>query len=586
MATWNLKNSEGRIRQLNLNDTAGEIVESFNIDLKTNPGKLKLAYPLKKVADSTLLNNQPITGFGVLSANQGTVYAITSSTSPTASRILESQTPFTTWTNVTDGNPLVLEDCTVFDSQLVVAESTNLSAFDGFDLTEDWWTARGNPALTNSQSTPNVAPHVLETLYIGTETLVVTDGNKVHAYVGGIDSGAITNVTVDLGGDFIATCIKSSIRRAWIGTMTKDSGEARVFEWDGASTNYTQSFPVGTKGVLAMEIVNDIPLIVTDTGEIKMFNNVGFQTVAQFPFAFYPHVIDGIVFGQVQGTALLRPIHPKGIRKNGNTVYMMVNWQSDGLPVDENTPAGLWALDLTTFSLTHLTSPESNHVFQQSSPIMVIEDGATRIFTGGKLSTDSDEEGIWIEDLSPDTTHYGNFTTIEVESNSVKDVFEKVIIKALLGSDDEIVVKYRVSNDTNLPITAEDVAWLTPSQFNTTEDLSIIKARFDEGHQDEITVLLGSGAGRLAHITNIEESSSTYSVAVDEEIGTEGETTTVRIDNWKKIPTSMVKSDGEVIRFGMGDVGTFCQVKVSLKGKGNMPEIRDMLIKSNSKEQL
>jgi hypothetical protein len=574
MATRKLK-SNGYVKQLNLNDTVGELIQSFNIDLKESVGKIKLAYPLKKVANSTLLNDKSITGFGVLSANNGTVYAITDSQGG-FSKILSSQKPYTSWTDVTDGAPSNLGDATVFGGQLVVAESTDLGAFDGSDYTSGWWTDRGNPAL----GTFNTNPHILETLYIGAETLVVTDGNEVHAYTGGIDSGAVVSVTVELGGDFLATCLKPSIRRVWIGTMTEDSNEARVFEWDGASTNYTQSYPVGTKGVLAMEIVNDTPLIITDTGEIKMFNNVGFTTVAQFPFAFKPHTADGILFGDIEKDALLRPIHPKGIKKVGNIVYIMVNWKDDDLPIDEKTPAGLWTLDLTTYSLTHLSSPDNQQIFEQSAPILAIEDGVTRLFTGGKLL--DGEVGIWIEDLGA-TNHYGHFTSVEIESDSIEDSFNQIVIKALLGTSDSVVVKYRGENDVLLPINFTGT-WLTSNQINTTFDLSHALTRFTEGHYDEVEITSGSGSGRLAHITDISASSGTYQITLDETIGTAGESATARIDNWIKIPERMTQADGEVKRLGIGEVSSWVQVKVEMRGKSGYPEIREIQLLTNNKQ--
>lgn len=577
MATFRLKN-QGRVRQLNLNDTSGELLSTFNIDLHTTPGKIKLARPLKQVVNSTLLNNKSVTGFGVLSANSGTLYAITDSQGE-FSRILSAMPPYTSWTDVTDGAPSNLRDATIFDGQLVVAEATNLSAFNGADYTSNWWTARGNPTLSSLQD----LPHILETVNIGAETIAVTDGNKVHAYTGGIDSGAVSSVTVDLGADFVATCLKSSIRRVWIGTYTEDSNQAFVFEWDGASTNYTQAYPVGNKGVLAMEVVNDVPLIVTDTGEIKIFNNVGFTTIAQFPFSFKPHKTDGIEFGDIQRNSLLRPIHPKGIRKVGNYVYMMVNWLDSGEPIDERTPNGIWVLDLTTYSLSHLCSQNNNSIFAQSSPLFVISDGDSRIFVGGKLDATSNEEGIWIEDLNDATLNYAHFTTVELEADSVEDTFSQIIIKALLSQNDEIVVKYRGENVTSLPINA-DIVWANANTFNTTTDISTIKTRFDSGESDEVEVILGSGAGRLAHITNITFSGNTYQVTIDENIGTATQTATVRIDNWKKIPETMTSADGEVKRLGINEVSSWCQFKIELRGKAGRPEIREIQVFTNNKQ--
>lgn len=579
MATRKLK-SNGYVRQLNLNETAGELVQSFNIDLRTELGKIKLARPLKRVATATQIGDEKIQAF----ISQGTasqtneVYACTEDT------IYRATGDFTTFTSDETG-PQALEDAVVFQGQLVSSTVDDLDAWNfNNTFTSDWWTDRGNPQLTSNSGGADV-PRVLEVARIGAETLVVLDGSQVHAYTGGITGSPIVSVTMDIDDQLTATCFKSSIRRGFIGTYTSSADQAYVIEWDVASTNYSQAYPTGSRSVLAMELVNDVPLIINELGEIKIFNNSGFTTVAQFPFFGKATFVDQAT----NPNNINRPIHPKGIKRQGNNIYIYTNWRNsdntiDDFPIEENTPNGLWVLDLTTYSLTHLCSQENNHVFgnQGASPILILNDYHSRIFMGGELNTNSNEEGIWIEDLGA-TNHYGHFTSVEIESDSIEDSFNQIVIKALLGASDSVVVKYRGENDVLLPINFSGT-WLTSNQINTTEDLSHALTRFTEGHYDEVEITSGSGSGRLAHITDISASSGTYQITLDETLGTAGESATARIDNWIKIPETMTQADGEVKRLGIGEVSSWVQVKVEMRGKSGYPEIREIQLLTNNKQ--
>jgi len=585
MATFSIPNESGLARQTGIGDLSGEIWSSFNVDLHSNPGKIKLARPLKRTATSAQLGGDRVLAF----ASQGTaaqdneLFALTEQTLYTATGTFES------WSSET-ASPARAEDAVIFQGQLVISNQDDLDAYDlTSTYTSDWWTARGNPALSSNNPTATV-PRVLEVARIGAETLIALDGSEVHAYVGGIGSGAVTSVTMDIDAAMTASCFKSGIRSGWVGTYTRKNNEAYVYQWECASTDYTQSFPVGARAVLAMEMLDDIPLIVTDRGEIRLFNNVGFRTVARFPFANGTQFADQSTNPNNEN----RPIHPKGIARLGDTIFIYTNWHdpSTGLPLGERTPNGLWAFDINTFSLTHLCSPANNHHFdgQGACPIMVIDDENGRILTGGVLDSPADDEGIWMEDLDDASENYGYFVTTEIPSNSVSDALESAHIKALLDTGDEIVIKYRTSRDVDLPVTVVDVTWsgVTEKVFTSTDTgLATIKSRYDAGHRDEVEILNGQSAGRLCHITSVTYDAPTYTVTVDESLGVDGETSTVRFDNFKKIPTTMTSADGEHKKLGMaGENCTWHQLKVELRGKAGRPEVRQVISKTNNKETL
>ena len=222
-----------------------------------------------------------------------------------------------------------------------------------------------------------------------------------------------------------------------------------------------------------------------------------------------------------------------------------------------------------------------------NSPIMVLpnESDGRFFFAANRGYGDDTVDGVFREDLTT-TSNYGNFVTSEVESGTVKDYFKEVVLKALHSSTSEIVVKYRTVNNADYPLYAEGCAWLDANTFNTTNDLSDVLTRFQDDQFDEVEVFRGTGAGRTAHITNITNSGSTYSVTVDESFGVANESLDVRFDNWQKIPKTFTADDIELKRLGIDESGAWIQLKIEMRGAEGLPEVRQVLLNSNSKEEL
>ena len=583
MATHKIPSERG-VRQLNFNDTAGEIWSSFNVDMFTNPGKIRLARPMKEVMDNTDLSSNSVLGMAVHGGGLPDMYVLTN-----ADLYKDSSSPWTSF-SVDDTTPTSEDSMTIFDTQLVIAGGTEIDAYDGTTYTTDWWGSRGCTALDNNYE------HIMEVIRIGSETLAVTDGPGVKAYTGSISSGSSGSTDLDLDSDFVATCIKATVRKVFIGTYTETAEQAYVYEWDGASLNYTQAFPVGDTAVLAMEIVDNAPIIITGRGKIKIFNGAGFTTVAQFPFASDLNFIEDVEVGDISPSGINRPIHPQGLHVEGNTLFIYAGFVKNIInqpPADERTPAGIWALDLNTYSLTHLMSPGKRQMLNRVSPLFYVNDDGGRFFVGAEIrdaASGATPQTYWSEDLDDATDNCGYIVTTEIESNSVQDVFEEVIVKALLGTDDEIYVKYRTTNDPEYPITITNGSWTGTTTFTSTDaNLATVKTRFDantDGFYDEVEILNESGTGSLVHITNITESVGTYTITVDEAIGTNTEDLSARFDNWKKVPKTYTQSDGEYCRFGIGATGTWIQLKIEMRGKAGKPEIREVILHTNNKEGL
>ena len=572
MATFKIPNSQGQARQLGTDDTTGEIWSTFNMDMLR--GKMRLARPLQKVTNDAALSSDTVEGFAMLN---GTAYAITDD------NFYKASGTYSSWSIDSEGTrPDLGRDITVFDSALIFNTDNGADlgwTKPGVSAGSGWWSDDSQTTALTSGLT-----HMLNVIKIGGERLTVTDGNQLHFYI--LTSGTIADAgdqtsqvgVVDALATHTITCCKAGYSTAWVGTYTEDDDEGIVYSWDGRSAEFTTAYKIGAKACLSMEIVNNVPYIVTETGEIKAFSGSSFQTVGKFPFADKILFADGVETGLIQVENRSRPVHPKGMKLIGDILYIFANWEdsaNSGNPIDEQTPSGLWAFDINTRSLTHVASPNNSHI-HGSSPLMTINDPATRFFIGGRTDLGySDTRGIWIENL--DAANYGYIVTNEIQSDSVSDVYKELVVKALHNATSEILVKYRTSNDALMPVIVNNAAWAATNTFNTTADLSGAQVGY------EVEVINGSGAGRLAHIVSIEQSALTYSIIIDENIGTEGEDCDIRVDNWSKIPVTFTQADGEIKRFGAEGNSAWGQFKIELRGSNGYPEIRQLMVNTNNK---
>ncbi len=554
---------EGNIRQLNVGDIQGEIWASRCIDLSTSPGKIKLARPVEEVMSGSDLDGDPVEAIEFYSGN---FYTLTDNN-------LYSSTsqPYDTWSvatsSVTSG-----EDMATYDGKLFIVDGTDIGTWDGSTYDDDYWTA----VISGSALTSGV-PHILDVVRAsGRDTLVVTDNNSIRYYN---STDGHTQITWD--DDLIACCHASGLTSGWVGTYTESGGSAEVIRWQVGNDQYTQAYPSGSSAVLSIDVLDNIPYIVTERGEIKKFNQAGFTTIATLPIFNEPAFLDGVETGLIQVNNTGRPIHPKGLRKDGDNLLLLVKTKTtDGSVVaNSRTLSGVWEINPQTGSCTLKYTLNGDVVADGSGPVFVTNDPNGRVYFGAEklpVSTTNTDERLFREDLSG-TTNYGHFVMTEFHSEGVEDYFSSTTISALQDENDKVVVKYRSSKSLSLPVIAEG-SWLNSNTFNTTTDLSNVQV----GH--EMEVLSDSGAGRCTHITEIATSASTYSVTVEDRIGTAGSDCRAQFDNWEKLDdydtTQSVKS------IGINHTGTMMQLKVYMEGSNGNPEINRLVNKSVNKHPL
>jgi len=416
MSTFTIPNSNGQTRQNNRSDTFGELVETFNINLNKKFGKIHASKQMLKVLDETDdLEDEIVSAFAIYESN----YYIVTTGDTWKCSVTSDPTDSTNWSKVTAitvGEDFET-DAVVFGGLLLISTSTDIASWNNSADDADWWTAVvSGSALTNNY------PHMMHVHRGGAETLFVTDQNKVRYY--NADAG---HSTVTLQTDFVASCVNSGVNAIWVGTYTESGANAYVYEiYTGETTeNGTpkarNAYKVEGRAVLAIEVVDNIPYIVTEKGNIQAFNGAGFSTVASFPFANSDEVLSGVRAGQVQDSSKARPVHPKGMQLHNDSLYININTDLyNTTDLADKSPSGIWEFNKTTGQLNHRyafanTATDYGALSgDESAPLMIV-DGAETLLMAGFTTKDA-TGGMFAESTG---TPKSFFVTSEIDSGTV-----------------------------------------------------------------------------------------------------------------------------------------------------------------------
>ena len=596
MSTHSIPNSQGQVTQVNSGDIYGELWGSFGIDLTTSRGKIKSSKRLTDTLATTKMDNDDVQAFLVFGGylinliSGGKYQYVQSYRNPRISG---------TWTSHTNASFDIGDetDAVVFDGKALVSTGTNIAASTTGtgSWVLDWWTT-----VTSGTALSVGKPHTMDVSRVGQETLFVTDGDKVRYY-----NTTAGHSTVTLATGHTACCLATDGFATWVGTYTNQDTalvyEIYVGEELAGTPIARRSYPIDGRAVLSMDIIDTIPYIVTDRGNIQRFNGRGFVTVASFPFADKGVTLAGLEVGNINDENIARAIHPKGMRKDGKKLLININTNNQlietlaGNPldnddiftnvvVDERSPSGIWEYDTETGVLNHryaLTYPDykGHHRQQSSGPILVLNNQYTRILTAGRV--ESDRTDIFAE--SPDDVPFSYFITPEIVANTVSEAWETLALKAdTLKAGESIEIKYRTKNDRLFPLYGE-INWLSATEFTTTADWSLVVPDEDGSYNYEVELLSGYNAGEIAQITNVSASTSTYTVTIDSAIGSTGTTSHARIQNWKKIDYTYDSEKLELDKIGLAVSAPWIQFKIIMRG---LVTIRHTLIKGNSKSEL
>ena len=276
MASFSIPDEKGRILQLNSGASLGNVFASYGVDFESNKGKIRVSSQVKKLltnADDADFNGYAaaIVPYSTDGTN-GKLFAVSDKAFST-----DFTNPIGTWTKETVGNePNVgntVTDAVVFDGLTLVADATNINAWNGSTWTNNYWTSTlGQAALTSGQR------HLMK---VGSDgnLYIVDRGNKLYR-VHPVDGATVTGQgTLDLSAtNYRFQSMAATSTRLFIGAQDLGGGDGVILEWDMSPDSVAPNkiHKVGAQGVPCIAVWNDVAIAVLTSGKVKYFDNLKF----------------------------------------------------------------------------------------------------------------------------------------------------------------------------------------------------------------------------------------------------------------------------------------------------------------------
>jgi hypothetical protein len=573
-------------RQTNRSDTIGSLWSTWNIDLQSNLGKVRVT-PRFKV-NTTSLNNCPVAivryGTRVYTLAGTTIYRNTNDSGlPTDPFVADDSTSFST------DYSSDYSDLKVWENVLWATTPSKLRRLS--NPNGGTWSADQINLSSNHPHIMCVFPKVNK-LYILDATLI-RSANSLTSYNTFGDSFILQRQT---GHDF--TDIKATSNFLWVAQGAPLSADGpitgRILQWDGIKAQPTRIFDIpGTRSIVALvtDEERDSVFAFGDNGVLYSFNGSGFSEVGRLPYTNHIPLSPILVNNKF--------VHPNGVKftKEGTVLALVNNINSDNAgTIEENLPSGVWEW-----------SRQNGFVHRQPltyDPISsaITDYGQNRVSRVGALenmniySTASGRDGEYMAgatlftnasstassifyDNSIDTVQkYGYFVTTEIFSQNIEDAWKRVYLrhKKLLNSSDKMVVKARTEDAVPTEFT---LTWVNTTTFTTTS--SALDGRIG----DEVEIVQGTGGGKCAHIVSVTNNAGTRTVVLDETFtGVTTGTAKARVQNWKKL-AEQTKRNTQKLVVSSELKSVWVQFKVCMQFTGKN-EIYDAIIANSPQEKM
>lgn len=516
----------------------GNIYETKNMDFSL-PGFVKVAprtrYVGREDAASSSFENVTSIVYGAFGgtasgfSSTNLYYFLTNDTMYVATPDLAD---FGALTNATPPTMNIYGDMLAHGNNLFVTNSQEINFLSGGTWLINQIAGQGGTIMTAD------TPHPIGTnvLFSTSADILYGNGNQINATT--TAAGSYTTGVIVLNSNLQVQWIRTFNSAVWFGTRNLRLGNARVYQWDGTSTNWNYEYEVDCQWVYSGCEWQGNFYIITNDGRLMAFNGSGFTEVARLPC--YTNIIttNNYFFGNA---FTLGSIAQRGMAVIDGLIHVMVNAEAtnDGGTVEEATTrlmSGIWVYDPQVGFYNKYTPSNSTSTTNTDFGQMALEDGAGAIAplvqdptaaspvtssVGGTLLYGAKLNG------GTSTNYYtagsvtsgenrGYMTTARLESDEIQDSWRDVWVKfeEMQNATDAIVLRYRTEDREGLPFTtSSDVTWTSTTVFTSTD------TRFaNVVAGDEVTVITGDGAGSTVNISTITENTGTYTVTVDEAV--------------------------------------------------------------------
>ena len=533
-------------RQQNSGDLSGNIWASWNLDLQSNPGRVR-------VSPHTVLLLDETDGTWVVypcSVSVGDFDGTSRYWVVGDDVMMKSTQSFPnngTWVQDTlTGTPTDLNhlysDSVEWDGSLFVSTGAGNIAKLSTTWDNDWWTATVGGAQINP--VPATGIHLGKAF---NNLLLIGNGNKIASakLVGGVPT-LDSNERLLFPDEFQTVWIRSAGSMVYFGCRNKNGGQASVFAWDGYSENFNFQYKINGSECFAGVIKDEICYTMNERGELLAFNGGGFSQIARLPVFNSDYNLDD---------SFTIPINVgrNSMAVQNNEIYILVAGSVSFITTPsnyaylENQLSGVWGYNPET-GLTHRYSINNNTgygspVITRSGFLFPTDKNSGNFLIGASMPIDAENyvdnqlrHGILdIDNYETDEDDkIGYFITPKIQAEGIEDMWQKtyLVIKKFLSSSSKVHVKYRTDYEDfgtmGVGISLTKGTWVTTSSF-TVADASEVEAG------DEIEIMSGYGSGLSANISSVNGTL----IAIDESYTGATGTMLLRASNWKKVGTDI-----------------------------------------------
>lgn len=571
-----MKIFNGNISQLNIGKRQGKLYESFGCDLTESFGQMSIAPRTKLTTDNVTNMTTPV-GFKYFDDRWFTAAGrVFFNTVPTAEMIEDSSSGVPT----DCGEDYA--DIEIFEDVLVVASNTVLKYKVANGSGTGAWTLIRTFSGGGSQNHPICSYN--KRLY----WLDVGSPDRIYSCDNSYAVSTSSTYTMSLPKEYKVLWMRAYSNGIYIGTIHKNGGEALVFEWDGVTVNeWRRAYKVYAQGALAGYVENDVIYTMNSNAELLQFNGGGFAIVGQLPLQ------RDLYYKATNITTNDRFIHPNGLNAINGRISALLNTRLnnvDEVSYAENAHSGIWEYEPSVKSFYHkyALSLYEGTVTDYGQIAVARVGGLANVpdifntprankgnfLAGGKYYSNATTEryGVWTDDYYDSLEKVGWFATVQIPARNFVEMYNKITTLFTPTTGFNFVVKYRTVREEHEDFS---ITWTSSNTFTTTQ------AGLTEG--DEITIIQGTGGGRVAHISSVSFSSPNYTVTLDETLTGVTGTAKARKQNWKKIEPSISSTLQKYAERLISKPDTWIEIKVAMLGTGAVTI--DEMILDNTKNK-
>lgn len=561
---------------------AGDIWQSFNIDLEKEQGRARLGdkFRILTDGDDTAAPGLPYK-FMRTNADQTDKWWCLSAT-----KMLKTAgtNPFVAYAadgianSPTDALDMETHESNSGYQRLIVARDADLARLQNGVWTASWWVGTlAQSALATGK--PHPICRLQRLLIVGD---VVSQVGAIHT----IDKADVVSASrLTFAAGYEPRVIIKSSNRYWIGLQNIFGNQGLIIEWDGSSQTYLNEFPLVGSFPLAGAVVSNIPFFFDEVGYIYKYSGGSFEPVQQFPM-----VEEGLVFSST--VASTNTIQTNGVSVDRHLIYINV-----GAPTaSRRMRSGIWCYNTLNRNLYHLRGIGQHKTantdvdygqtpFLRPGGIKYIFDGANSIndlLIGGAVyksysSTSKTVIGQTISNKNQASSagrNRGYIITPYIPLKEVNAMWEGLWtkFKKFVNSNNRIIVKWRVAESLkDADGNDESVLQATGTWVSTTTFTCVVPTGVAVGH--EVEVMSGDNAGcsfKISALSATPDGAATITVTISEAAPTSSTLGALfNFDNWTtETAISSTSIGNQKVPFSASAHGEFIQFKIELRGFG------------------